>query len=231
MDKQPVRIRPLRDPVIKIKKTHPDATLPQANNQETGTGDTGFDLVAVEDAVIQNYDSAVVPVGLTLADIDPGYWIRIEPRSGLGFKHNIQPHLGVIDNGYRGDLAVKLYNFGENTYHVKKGDKIAQLAVYPLIQPTFEFVDDVTETARGAKGFGSSDNVTRPPFPGMNMVKETPTDAYVTEQIDDDWDYANFYRNGVKYISNPMKVDMSDPDYIPDPNDTQTTSDGSTTYK
>lgn len=185
MDKQSARIRPLRDPVIKIKKTHPDAVLPTANNKEPGTGDTGFDLVAVEDAVIQNYDSAVVPVGLTLADIDPGYWIRIEPRSGLGFKHNIQPHLGVIDNGYRGDLAVKLYNFGENTYQVKKGDKIAQLAVYPLIQPTFEFVDAVSETARGDKGFGSSDNMTRPPFSGMNMMKETPQDVAVSQSATD----------------------------------------------
>ena len=84
------------------------------NNKEPGTGDTGFDLVAVEQTTILQRGSAVVPVGLTLADITPGYWIRIEPRSGLGFKHNLQPHLGVIDNGYRGDLAVKLYNFSDN---------------------------------------------------------------------------------------------------------------------
>ena len=92
---------------IKIKKTHSDAVLPTANNTELGTGDTGFDLTAVETVKIPAFDSKVVSVGLTLADIDPGYWIRIEPRSGLGFKHSIQPHLGVIDNGYRGDLAVK----------------------------------------------------------------------------------------------------------------------------
>ena len=143
--------------IIKLKKTHGDAVLPSANNKEPGTGDTGFDLVAVEDATIQNYDSVTVPVGLTLADITPGYWIRIEPRSGLGFKHNIQPHLGVIDNGYRGDLAVKLYNFGKKTHTVKKGDKIAQLVVYPLLQPVFEFTEDVTSTSRGDNGFGSSD--------------------------------------------------------------------------
>jgi dUTP pyrophosphatase len=142
---------------IKLIKTHEDAVLPTANNKEPGTGDTGFDLVAVEDAVIQNRDSTVVPVGLTVADITPGFWFRIEPRSGLGFKHNIQPHLGVIDNGYRGDLGVKLYNFGENTYTVNKGDKIAQLVVYPLLQPVFEFTDTVTESKRGEKGFGSSD--------------------------------------------------------------------------
>lgn len=142
---------------IKLIRTHPDAVLPTANNKETGTGDTGFDLVAVERTSIMQRGSAVVPVGLTLADITPGYWIRIEPRSGLGFKHNLQPHLGVIDNGYRGDLAVKLYNFSDNGYLIQPGDKIAQLVVYPLLQPTFEFTDEITETARGDKGFGSSD--------------------------------------------------------------------------
>lgn len=183
MDKQSVRIRPLRDPVIKIKKTHVDAVLPQANNKHPGTGDTGFDLVAVEDAEIRDRDSVVVPVGLTLADMDPGYWIRIEPRSGLGFKHNIQPHLGVIDNGYRGDLAVKLYNFGEETYQVKKGDKIAQLAVYPLIQPIFECVDEVTETSRGDKGFGSSDTITRPPFASKTTTTIDGSVTYTSKNV------------------------------------------------
>ena len=145
---------------IKFKKTHVDAKLPVANNIDPGTGDTGYDLVAVETAYIESGSSKVIPVGLTLADITPGYWIRIEPRSGLGFKHSLQPHLGVIDNGYRGDLGVKLYNFHESSdINVKKGDKIAQLVVYELIQPACEWANDVTTTSRGAKGFGSSDNV------------------------------------------------------------------------
>lgn len=143
---------------IKIIKTHPDAVLPVANNKEPGTGDSGYDLVAVEQVTVPQRGSAVIPVGLTLADITPGYWIRIEPRSGLGFKHSLQPHLGVIDNGYRGDLGVKLYNFGDKDYTVESGDRIAQLVVYQLIQPQFEFVEQVSETARGDKGFGSSDN-------------------------------------------------------------------------
>lgn len=143
---------------IKIIKTHPDAVLPVANNNETGTGDSGYDLVAVEQVTIPQRGSAVISVGLTLADITPGYWIRIEPRSGLGFKHSLQPHLGVIDNGYRGDLGVKLYNFSDEDYTVEPGDRIAQLVVYQLIQPQFEFVEQATETARGSKGFGSSDS-------------------------------------------------------------------------
>ena len=144
---------------VKFKKTHDDAVLPAANNKEPGTGDTGYDLTAVEDMTIQVKGDAVVPVGLTLAFVTPGYWLRIEPRSGLGFKHGVQPHLGVIDNGYRGDLAVKLYNFGQEIVKIKKGDRIAQLVVYELLQPSVEFTENIDQSARGENGFGSSDNV------------------------------------------------------------------------
>ena len=144
---------------IKLIKTHDDAVLPTANNTKLGTGDTGFDLVAVSTTKINSGGSSVVEVGLTLADITPGYWLRIEPRSGLGFKHSIQPHLGVIDNGYRGDLGVKLYNFDlDKDYTVNKGDKIAQLVVYPLIQPVFLYTETKTSSDRGENGFGSSDS-------------------------------------------------------------------------
>lgn len=159
---------------IKLKKTHPDAVLPQANNKELATGDSGYDLVAVEQVPIPLGESAIIPVGLTLADITPGYWIRIEPRSGLGFKHSLQPHLGVIDNGYRGDLAVKMYNFHPLTNAlIKKGDKVAQLVIYPLIQSKFEFTDEVSKTERGDKGFGSSDTVTTAENSSTQMCNNT----------------------------------------------------------
>ena len=155
----------LVNPRVEFVKTHPDATLPKPNvsaEHAIGTGDTGYDLVAVEDTTIpwhqRHPGSAVVPVGLTLAYIEKGFWFRIEPRSGLGFKHNLQPHLGVIDNGYRGDLGVKLYNFGREQYDVKAGDRIAQFVVYPLIQPQCSWAEEVTGSERGDKGFGSSGN-------------------------------------------------------------------------
>lgn len=156
---------------IKFKATHSDAILPAANNTENGTGDSGYDLVAVEDVKIPASGSNIVEVGLTLADITPGYWIRIEPRSGLGFKHSIQPHLGVIDNGYRGDLGVKLYNFSKSDHYVvKKGQKIAQLVMYKLLQPKCEWATEVTETSRGEKGFGSSDTVSESVSTADNSV-------------------------------------------------------------
>ena len=145
-------------PFVRFVKTHPDAVLPSANNDKHGVGDSVYDLTAVEDTIVPAARSAVVGVGLTLGYIDPGFWFRIEPRSGLGFKHSIQPHLGVIDNGYRGDLGVKLYNFGNDIYTVKKGDRIAQFVVYPLIHPQCEWAEEIIESFRGDKGFGSSGN-------------------------------------------------------------------------
>ena len=150
------------NPSVKFIKTHPAAQLPTANNSDAGTGDSGYDLVAVEDVSIpwhpRHSGSAVVPVGLTLAYIEEGFWFRIEPRSGLGFKHSLQPHLGVIDNGYRGDLGVKLYNFGSESYDVKAGDRIAQFVIYPLIRPRCEWAEEIVQSDRGDKGFGSSGN-------------------------------------------------------------------------
>ena len=143
---------------LKFKKTHDDAKLPSVYNNGCDTGDSGYDLFAVEDTTIPARGSAVVPVGLTLADITPGYWFRIEPRSGLGFKHGLQPHLGVIDNQYRGDLGVKLYNFSDTDAVIEKGKGCAQLVVYKLLQPTIEWAEEVTDTDRGADGFGSSDS-------------------------------------------------------------------------
>ena len=142
---------------IKVKKTHDQAVLPQANNTDQLTGDSGYDLTAVEAVTIQPGQSAVVDVGLQLAYITPGFWFRIEPRSGLGFKSSIQPHLGVIDNGYRGDLGVKLYNFHpDKSLDINPGDRVAQLVVYKLIQAQIEFTEDIDETSRGSKGIGSS---------------------------------------------------------------------------
>ena len=144
---------------LKFTRSHDDAVLPTANNSETGTGDTGYDLTAIEDVRILPNGSKVVPVGLKLAYVTPGFWFRIEPRSGLGFKKSVQPHLGVIDNGYRGDMGVKLYNFHDfNDVQIRKGDKIAQLVIYELLQPNVSWADEVSESARGEKGFGSSDD-------------------------------------------------------------------------
>ena len=148
---------------IKFVKTHEDAKLPTKAHD----GDNCFDLYAVEDTVIPASNSgkygvkvvigsAVVPVGITVGFISEGYGFVLRPKSGLGFKAGLQPHLGEIDNGYRGDCGVKMYNFTDNDYVFKKGDKVAQIKIEKIYDTVVEWTDSVEEAQRGDAGFGSS---------------------------------------------------------------------------
>jgi dUTP pyrophosphatase len=139
---------------IHFIKTHKDAVLPSKKN----TNDTGYDLTSVESVTIPAKGSAVVPTGLQVAKTEKGLWYLILPRSGMGFKYGIQPHLGVIDNEYRGDLGVKLYNFSDEDYRVSAGDRVAQIAYFPLLSVESFWAEETEETNRGSNGFGSSGN-------------------------------------------------------------------------
>jgi dUTP pyrophosphatase len=136
---------------LKFAKTHPDAKIPVKNHST----DTGFDVSSIEDKFIPARGSAVVDVGLKFAYITPGFWVKIEGRSGLGFKHGIIPHPGIIDNPYRGSAGIKLYNQSNHDYEVKAGDRIAQFVVYKNYQVSVS-EGEVVESERGEKGFGSS---------------------------------------------------------------------------
>lgn len=134
-----------------FKRTHPNAVIPD-KKRET---DSGFDVYSVEDKIIPARGSAVVEVGLLFAYITPNFWVRVEGRSGLGWKHGIVPQNGIIDNEYRGDASIKLYNKTDVDYKVVKGDRIAQFVVYPAIKAG-AYEGDVEDSDRGALGFGSS---------------------------------------------------------------------------
>lgn len=144
------------NPIMSFVRTHPDAQLPTRKRKDILTGDTGYDLVSVEEIVIPANSALVVNVGLTLGYITPGYWIRIESRSGLQFKNSISAFNGIIDNTYRGDLGVRLINSSQTDYTVHKGDRIAQIVIYPLLELEAGFIEEVRPTERGDKGFGSS---------------------------------------------------------------------------
>ena len=137
--------------VLRFKKTNDKAVLPQKNHAD----DTGLDVTSVEDVTIPARGSAVVDVGLKFAYIEPGFWVKVEGRSGLGFKHGIMPHPGIIDEGYRSDAGVKLYNLTDKDYEVKAGDRIAQFVVYKN-HPVVVSEGEAVESERGEKGFGSS---------------------------------------------------------------------------
>ena len=136
---------------LQFKKTNDDAVIPSKNHDS----DTGMDVTSVEDKLIPARGSAVVDVGLKFAFIDQGFWVKVEGRSGLGFKHGIIPHPGIIDQGYRGDAGIKLYNNTDIDYKVKAGDRSAQFVVYKNYNVDVS-EGTIIESIRGEKGFGSS---------------------------------------------------------------------------
>jgi len=99
----------------------------------------------------------IVPTGLRV-EIPPGFEMQIRPRSGLALKHGISlaNTPGTIDSDYRGPLGVLLINLGNAPFAIAHGDRIAQLIIAPVVQAGFVLVDDLTDTARGAGGFGST---------------------------------------------------------------------------
>ncbi len=107
--------------------------------------------------VLAPMQRAVVPTGLRV-EIPPGYEMQIRPRSGLATNHGISlPNTpGTIDSDYRGPLGVALINFGAEPYTIRHGDRIAQMIVAPVVQVGFEVVESLSETERGAGGFGST---------------------------------------------------------------------------
>lgn len=107
--------------------------------------------------VLAPMERRIVPTGLR-AEIPPGYEIQIRPRSGLALKHGITlPNTpGTIDSDYRGPLGVLLVNLGADPFVVTHGERIAQLVVAPVVTARFVLDDALSETARGAGGFGST---------------------------------------------------------------------------
>jgi dUTP pyrophosphatase len=100
---------------------------------------------------------ALIPTGLRL-EIPLGFEVQLRPRSGLALKHGITlPNSpGTIDSDYRGPLGVIVMNAGTEPFHVQHGDRIAQMIVAPVVQAAFLMADELSETARGEGGFGST---------------------------------------------------------------------------
>lgn len=138
-------------PKVKFVKVSENAKLPVKNHKS----DTGFDVYATEDVTLPAKGSAVVPVGIKVGYIPPGYWFKVESRSGLGFKNSLMAHPGIIDCEYRGDCGVKLYNFSDVDYVIKAGDRCAQFVFYLSLDIELEW-GTASESGRGEKGFGSS---------------------------------------------------------------------------
>ncbi|NXA83625.1 DUT protein, partial [Thryothorus ludovicianus] len=115
----------------------------------------GYDLYSAYDCVIPPMEKAVVKTDIQIA-LPSGCYGRVAPRSGLAAKHFIDVGAGVIDEDYRGNVGVVLFNFGKETFEVKKGDRIAQLICERIYYPELEEVEAKYDTERGEGGFGST---------------------------------------------------------------------------
>lgn len=141
---------------LKIKLLAPDVPVPKYAT----AGSAAMDLTAhiTEPLTIAPRQLVQVPTGIAIALPGPEYVALVFARSGLGVKHGISPSncVGVIDSDYRGELLVGLTNFSDAPYTIQPGDRIAQLAVMPVVQANVIPVDQLDETSRGAGGFGST---------------------------------------------------------------------------
>lgn len=99
----------------------------------------------------------LVPTGFCMA-LPAGFEAQIRPRSGLAYKHGITclNTPGTIDADYRGEVKVLLINHGEEAFTIKHGERIAQMIIAPIVQAEFNTVETLSETVRGAGGFGST---------------------------------------------------------------------------
>ena len=123
-------------------------------------GAAGMDVLAAEDVTLAPGERHAVATGLAVA-IPHGFEIQVRPRSGLALKHGISvPNSpGTIDSDYRGELKVILINHGQDSFDVRRGDRIAQLVLAPVTRASWLPVDELDATARGEGGFGSTDGV------------------------------------------------------------------------
>ena len=120
-------------------------------------GAAGMDVLAAEDVTLEPGARHAVATGLSVA-IPYGYEIQVRPRSGLALKHGITvPNTpGTIDSDYRGELKAILVNHGTEPFAIRRGDRIAQLVLAPVVQAAWSEVEELDETTRGDGGFGST---------------------------------------------------------------------------
>ena len=120
-------------------------------------GAAGLDVVAAEDVTLAPGARHAVATGFAVA-IPEGYEVQVRPRSGLALKHGITclNTPGTIDHDYRGEVKVILANLGSEPFEVKRGERVAQLVPAVVTRAHFSEVVELTETSRGAGGFGST---------------------------------------------------------------------------
>ena len=140
---------------VTVKKLRPNAQLPTYGSEFAA----GADLYACMDApvTIAPHGTFLVPTGLSL-EIPAGWAGMIFARSGLATKRHLAPanKFGVMDSDYRGEVMVSLHNHSDDPQTVEPGERIAQMVIMPYLAAQFFEVEELSDTVRGAGGFGST---------------------------------------------------------------------------
>ncbi|XP_062998342.1 deoxyuridine 5'-triphosphate nucleotidohydrolase, mitochondrial isoform X1 [Elgaria multicarinata webbii] len=137
--------------MLRFAKLSENAIAPSRGSSRAA----GYDLYSAYDCEIPASGKAIVKTDIQIA-LPAGCYGRVAPRSGLAAKHFIDVGAGVIDEDYRGNVGVVLFNFGKEPFEVKRGDRIAQLICERIYYPELEEVQVLDETERGSGGFGST---------------------------------------------------------------------------
>ncbi len=140
---------------VKIKVLRDGAVIPKIATE----GSAAADLCACieEPVTVMPNETVLLPTGFAMA-VPKGFAAFIFARSGLGIKHGIAPAncVGVIDSDYRGEVCVGLHNYSGEEYTVNRGDRVAQMAIMPVVMANFVAAEELDATERGQGGFGST---------------------------------------------------------------------------
>ena len=140
--------------IVRIKKLNENATLPTYGTEYSA----GADLYNLNEAVtIPAHKTVLIHTGLS-AEIPEGYAGLIYARSGLASKRGLAPanKVGVVDADYRGEIMVALHNHSDFDATIDAGERVAQLVVTPFLKVEYQLADELSDTVRGAGGFGST---------------------------------------------------------------------------
>ena len=143
---------------IKVKKLNNLAKLPTRGSDYAA----GYDLYAATDYIIDIAPHSTVKIGTGLSfELPKGTFAAIVARSGIATKRGLRPAncVGVCDCDYRGEYIVALHNDSTETMMIEPGERIAQMILLPCIDMGFQVVDELSETVRGAGGFGSTGTI------------------------------------------------------------------------
>lgn len=139
--------------IVKVKLLNSDALFPQRATKHSA----GFDICSTEEILLKKHEYALISTGLSL-EMKEGTEAQVRPRSGLAVRHGITVlnSPGTIDSDYRGEVKVALINHSNEDFLIEKGMRIAQLIFSQVLDVSLEAAEELSDTARGKGGFGST---------------------------------------------------------------------------